>query len=130
MYNYNPYMNQFNGFQMPQYQPYQNTQANYQQAQQNATQPVLAGQMVDSLETARAKDVDMSGAPRYYPNINGTEIYVKQLQADGTCPTVVFKREHPEPVPDPNSEALNRIYAELEAIKSMMDQKPKGGAKA
>jgi hypothetical protein len=45
--------------------------------------PMLQGQMVDGIDTVKAKDVDMSGNPVYYPKTDGTEVYRKQLQADG-----------------------------------------------
>lgn len=65
-----------------QIQPYQDRlaqlQNNYQQAmpygqiQMQQLQPVpqspmLQGQMVDGIDTVKAKDVDMSGNPVYYP---------------------------------------------------------------
>ena len=94
----NPYFAQ--PFQ--QIQPYQDRltqlQNNYQQAipygqaqlQQPIQQmpqvpqiPMLQGQMVDGIDTVKAKDVDMSGNPVYYPKTDGTEVYRKQLQADG-----------------------------------------------
>lgn len=136
----NPYMgyqqqipNQYqsNSQQLP---PTQMSVAN--QIQQN-NQQTIPGQMVDSLDAARAKDIDMSGAPRYYPNINGQEIYMKQLQADGTCPTVVYKRVVTEVAPvntqtaDMYAEAFNKVFNELDAIKAMISEpKTRGGAKA
>lgn len=74
-----------------QIQPYQDRlaqlQNNYQQAmpygqmhmqqpvQQMQQMPMLQGQMVDGIDTVKAKDVDMSGNPVYYPKTDGTEIY-------------------------------------------------------
>lgn len=46
--------------------------------------PMLQGQMVDGIDTVKAKDVDMSGNPVYYPKTDGTEIYRKQLQAENS----------------------------------------------
>ena len=81
-----------------QIQPYQDRlaqlQSNYQQTmpygqmQMQQLQPIpqspmLQGQMVDGIDTVKAKDVDMSGNPVYYPKTDGTEIYRKQLQSDG-----------------------------------------------
>lgn len=130
-FNYNPYnpyqfQNPYMGYQQPT-QQYQN-----QMSQPNLPQ-TIPGQMVDSVDTARSKDIDMSGAPRYYPNINGQEIYVKQLQPDGTCPTVVYRKVI-DPVISPNSqerdlysEAFNRVFAELDAIKSMIEPVKRSG---
>ena len=98
----NPYFAQ--PFQ--QIQPYQDRlaqlQNSYQQAmpygqaqiQQPMPQvpqiPMLQGQMVDGIDTVKAKDVDMSGNPVYYPKTDGTEIYRKQLQADGRSRIFVY----------------------------------------
>lgn len=109
-YGQNPYMNPYgyNPYQPQQMQQsYQQYQNQYQPMQTMQTaQAALAtpavpltipGQMVDSFEAAKAKDIDMSGSPRYYPNINGSEIYMKQLQSDGTCPTIVYRKVIDQP---------------------------------
>lgn len=83
-------------------------QNNYQQAmpygqmqmqqpvQQMQQMPMLQGQMVDGIDTVKAKDVDMSGNPVYYPKTDGTEIYKKQLQADGKSRIFVYRLINPE----------------------------------
>ena len=58
--------------------------------------PMLQGQMVDGIDTVKAKDVDMSGNPVYYPKTDGTEIYKKQLQADGKSRIFVYRLINPE----------------------------------
>lgn len=95
-----------------QIQPYQDRlaqlQNSYQQAipygQAQMQQPIqqlpqiaiLQGQMVDGIDTVKAKDVDMSGNPVYYPKTDGTEIYKKQLQADGKSRIFVYRIINPE----------------------------------
>ena len=95
-----------------QIQPYQDRlaqlQNNYQQAmpygQIQMQQPIqqvpqiamLQGQMVDGIDTVKAKDVDMSGSPVYYPKTDGTEIYKKQLQADGRSRIFVYRLVNPD----------------------------------
>ena len=94
-----------------QIQPYQDRlaqlQNNYQQAmpycqiQMQQLQPVpespmLQGQMVDGIDTVKAKDVDMSGNPVYYPKTDGTEIYRKQLQSDGRSRIFVYRLVNPD----------------------------------
>lgn len=95
-----------------QIQPYQDRlaqlQNNYQQAmpygqmqmqqpvQQMQQMPMLQGQMVDGIDTVKAKDVDMSGNPVYYPKTDGTEVYRKQLQADGRSKIFVYRLVNPE----------------------------------
>lgn len=104
---YQPIMNPY---QQPPIQPYQDRlmqlQNNYQQTvpynqiqtpvQQIPQSPMLLGQMVDGIDTVKAKDVDMSGNPVYYPKTDGTEIYRKQLQADGRSKIFVYRLSDPE----------------------------------
>ena len=45
-----------------------------QQMPQMPQIPMLQGQMVDGIDTVKAKDVDMSGNPVYYPKTDGTEV--------------------------------------------------------
>ena len=72
-------------------------QAQIQQPMQQMPQvAMLSGQMVDGIDTVKAKDVDMSGNPVYYPKTDGTEIYKKQLQADGRSRIFVYRRINPE----------------------------------
>ena len=103
-----PIMNPYQ--QMPTVQPYQDRlaqlQNNYQQVmpygqvqqpvQQIPQTPMLLGQMVDGIDTVKAKDVDMSGNPVYYPKTDGTEIYRKQLQADGRSKIFVYRLSNPD----------------------------------
>lgn len=93
-----------NPYQQSQMQLYQDRlaqlQNNYQQTMpfgqmqpvQAMTQmPMIQGQMVDGIDTVKAKDVDMSGNPVYYPKTDGTEIYRKQLQSDGKSQIFVYR---------------------------------------
>lgn len=95
-----------------QIQPYQDRlaqlQSNYQQTmpygqmqmqqamQQISQVPMIQGQMVDGIDTVKAKDVDMSGSPVYYPKTDGTEIYKKQLQSDGRSRIFVYRLVNPD----------------------------------
>ena len=58
-----------------------------QQPQQMAA---LSGQMVGSIDEVKAKDVDLSGAASWYPKADGTEVYRKQLQPDGTSKILTY----------------------------------------
>ena len=130
-----------------QIQPYQDRlaqlQNSYQQAmpygqtqiQQPMPQvpqiPMLQGQMVDGIDTVKAKDVDMSGNPVYYPKTDGTEIYRKQLQADGRSRIFVYRLINPEEQQQPKAEEKpidieamfnqlrNDVCSEISEIKSM-----------
>lgn len=146
----NPYFAQ--PFQ--QIQPYQDRlaqlQNSYQQAmpygqaqiQQPMPQvpqiPMLQGQMVDGIDTVKAKDVDMSGNPVYYPKTDGTEIYRKQLQADGRSRIFVYRLINPEEQQQPKVEEKpidieamfnqlrNDVCSEISEIKSMFPTQMSG----
>ena len=149
----NPYFSQ--PFQ--QIQPYQDRlaqlQNSYQQAmpygqaqiQQPIQQmpqvpqiPMLQGQMVDGIDTVKAKDVDMSGNPVYYPTTDGTEIYRKQLQADGRSRIFVYRLINPEEQQQPKVEEKpidieamfnqlrNDVCSEISQIKSMFPTQMSG----
>ena len=146
----NPYFAQ--PFQ--QIQPYQDRlaqlQNSYQQAmpygqtqiQQPMPQvpqiPMLQAQMVDGIDTVKAKDVDMSGNPVYYPKTDGTEIYRKQLQADGRSRIFVYRLINPEEEQQPKAEEKpidieamfnqlrNDVCSEISEIKSMFPTQMSG----
>lgn len=108
-YNINPYyfQNNPNFQQQPMYNPmvpYQERlnqmqmQAQYNQqpmVQQNQAMS-LNGEIVDSIDVVKAKNVDMSGQPTFYPKSDLSEVYVKRLMADGTSQIVTYKAVQPE----------------------------------
>lgn len=136
-----------NPYQQPQIQPYQDRlaqlQNSYQQTmpygQAQMQQPMqqipqismLQGQMVDGIDTVKAKDVDMSGNPVYYPKTDGTEIYKKQLQADGRSRIFVYRLANPDEQQQPKQEEKqidiesmfnqlrNDVCSEISGIKDM-----------
>mgnify|MGYP007085023082 CR=1 FL=1 len=93
--------------------------------------PGLPGQMVDGIDTVKAKDVDMTGNPVYYPKTDGTEIYKKQLQADGRSRIFVYRLLNPDEQQQPKQEEKqidieamfnqlrNDVCSEISEIKSM-----------
>lgn len=136
-----------------QIQPYQDRlaqlQNNYQQTmpygQMQMQQPIqqvpqiamLQGQMVDGIDTVKAKDVDMSGSPVYYPKTDGTEIYKKQLQADGKSRIFVYRLVNPEEQQPKQEEKQidieamfnqlrNDVCSEISQIKSMFPTQMSG----
>lgn len=92
---------------------------------------MLQGQMVDGIDTVKAKDVDMSGNPVYYPKTDGTEIYKKQLQADGRSRIFVYRLLNPDEQQQPKQEEKqidieamfnqlrNDVCSEISEIKNM-----------
>lgn len=145
-YQQNPY--QQNPYQQLQFQQYQPVQPQpqiqpMQQAQpqiQQQSPAILSGQMVDCIDAVKAKDVDMTGAPTFYPNINGLEIYRKQLQPDGTCQTVVYRKVDAEqPVQEKYvdittfnnviEQMQDTILNEIDSIKGLIARPSRGGVK-
>lgn len=101
MFNYNNYMQpQIPRYGQP-YQPYANQAVQSQQPiqqqpiQQYAPQPVtiqgLQGKTVDSIDVVKAMDIPLDGSVSYFPLVDGTAIVTKQLQADGTSKTLIYK---------------------------------------
>ena len=114
-------------------------QAQIQQPMPQVPQiPMLQGQMVDGIDTVKAKDVDMSGSPVYYPKTDGTEIYRKQLQADGRSRIFVYRLINPEEQQQPKVEEKpidieamfnqlrNDVCSEISQIKSMFPTQMSG----
>ena len=93
--------------------------------------PMLQGQMVDGIDTVKAKDVDMSGNPVYYPKTDGTEVYRKQLQADGRSRIFTYRLVNEGEQPETNNEnqvdivsLINQlrddVRAEISEIKELL----------
>ena len=99
MNNYYPNYNQFYGqMQMPKManaQPMQSVQPmqtmEQYQPQQIYKQIGLQGKSVDSIDVVKAMDIPLDFSISYFPLTDGTAIVTKQLQADGTSKTVVYK---------------------------------------
>lgn len=72
---------------------------------------MIQGKSVDSLEVVKAMDIPLDGTVSYFPLTDGTAIVSKQLQADGTSKTIIYK-----PVED-EKEAIKYITIdELEDV--------------
>ena len=102
----NPYYLQNNSpYAQPQYgqiNPYPDRLAQLQAQQQQFNQPQfspqmqnqpigLSGEVVDSIDVVKAKNVDMTGNVTYYPKADLSEIYTKQLMPDGTSRVVTYR---------------------------------------
>ena len=125
-----PYMNPYfqnNPYQQPMYNPmapYQERlnqmQAQYNQqpmAQQNQAMG-LNGEIVDSIDVVKAKNVDMSGQPTFYPKSDLSEVYVKRLMADGTSQIVTYKAVQPE---ESKPEQVKQ-YVDIQTLNTMLGQ--------
>lgn len=131
-YYHQPVQQQYNPLQ-PQYDRLAQMQAQYNQPT-FTQQPSLNGEIVDSVDVVRAKNVDMSGNPTFYPKSDMTEIYAKQLQADGTSRIITYKAvmpDDPKPVEQSsvNLEAMllqikNDLSTEIAGLKEMIQSEP------
>lgn len=81
---------------LAQLQAQYNQQPPYNQMAQQSQTVGLNGEVVDSIDVVKAKNVDMSGNVTFYPKSDMTEIYTKQLQADGTSRIVTYRAIQPE----------------------------------
>ena len=125
-----PYMNPYfqnNPYQQPMYNPmapYQERlnqmQAQYNQqpmVQQNQAMS-LNGEIVDSIDVVKAKNVDMSGQPTFYPKSDLSEVYVKRLMADGTSQIVTYKAVQPEE----SKTVETKSYVDVQTLNAMLGQ--------
>ena len=90
MYNNNYYQPPRNlgiqtNYQQPIYQPM------YQVPISQPTSSGLQGKIVDSIETAKNQDIQLDGSISYFALTDGTAIVSKQLQADGTSKTTIYR---------------------------------------
>lgn len=98
--NYNQFygqsMQQLQQMQMPKTQPMEQFQQ-YTPPQYTQPQPIykqqigLQGKSVDSIDVVKAMDIPLDGSTSYFPLADGSAIVTKQLQADGSSKTIVYK---------------------------------------
>ena len=127
----NPYYFQNNPYQQQMYNPmapYQdrlaqlqaqyNQQPPYSQMAQQSQTVGLNGEVVDSIDVVKAKNVDMSGNVTFYPKSDMTEIYTKQLQSDGTSRIVTYRAVQPE---ESKPEQAQQ-YVDIQTLNAMLGQ--------
>lgn len=138
---YSQMMSNFYG-QMQTQNPYFYQQTNVpqrmdtSQMQRQIPQPsqtsVLNGQFVDSIDFVKAQNVDLSGNPVFYPAVDRTTIYVKQLSSTGQSQILTYalvteekKEETPKNQNIVTKDELEKmkqdIIAEITAVKDMFN---------
>ena len=101
MYNqFNPYNQYYN---QPRYQqPIQQVQPIQPIQPLSDTKSIgLQGKLIDSIEVAKAIDINLDGSISYFPLTDGSAIITKQLQTDGTSKTIIYK---------PSDDKVKEIY--------------------
>lgn len=115
MYNNNYYQPPRNlgiqtNYQQPIYQPM------YQVPISQPTSSGLQGKIVDSIETAKNQDIQLDGSISYFALTDGTAIVSKQLQADGTSKTTIYRPISEEQAKLPKYATLDDIKKEINNI--------------
>ena len=115
MYNNNYYQPPRNlgvqtNYQQPIYQPM------YQVPISQPTSSGLQGKIVDSIETAKNQDIQLDGSISYFALTDGTAVVSKQLQADGTSKTTIYRPINEEQVELPKYATLDDIKKEINNI--------------
>ena len=103
---------------LAQLQAQYNQQPPYNQMAQQSQTVGLNGEVVDSIDVVKAKNVDMSGNVTFYPKSDMTEIYTKQLQSDGTSRIVTYRAVQPE---ESKPEQAQR-YVDIQTLNAMLGQ--------
>lgn len=97
-------------------------QQQYNQPQYNPQMPTqtigLNGEVVDSIDVVKAKNVDMSGNVTFYPKADLSEIFTKQLMPDGTSKIVTYRAMQS----DQNKQRDVPQYATVQNINDMFAQ--------
>lgn len=95
-------------------------QQQFNQSQYNPQiQPMgLNGEMVDSIDVVKAKNVDMSGNVTFYPKADLSEIFTKQLMPDGTSKIITYRAMQS----DQNEQRDVPQYATVQNINDMFAQ--------
>lgn len=99
------------------YQDYQRYMPDPRQTMQNP-QNTASIEFVDSINVVNSRNADMSGRPQFYCNVNGTEIYRKQLFDNGNCPTLVYKLVNDESVHQDRPMSSEEMKSLLESFKT------------
>ena len=97
-------------YQQPIYQPM------YQVPISQPTTSGLQGKVVDSIETAKNQDIQLDGSISYFALTDGSAIVSKQLQADGTSKTTIYRPINDENIELPKYATLDDIKKEIEKI--------------
>ena len=131
--NYNPYMPVYqNPYQNPgsyqnmgymqNYQPQPYNQPYSQNMQ--ASHPSLNGKVVQSPNEITPNDVFMDGSTSYFPAKDGSCIYAKCWNQNGSIDTIRYVPETVTSVAkeDPYDAALNKINERLEKIEKVLTE--------
>lgn len=116
MYNNNNYYQPPKNMGVPNYQQPIYQQPMYQVPISQPTSSGLLGKLVDSVDVVKSMDIPLDGSVSYFPLTDGSAIVSKQLQADGTSKTIIYRPINEEQVEIPKYATLDDIKKEIEKI--------------
>ena len=119
---YTPQMQRLQNLEQQYPQFAQQPQQSYPQNPQSYPQASmgLQGKLVDSIDVVKAIDIPLDGSTSYFALVDGTAIVTKQLQADGTSKTVVYK-----PIQDSEMKKETPKYITEKELQEMLKEEPK-----
>ena len=79
------------GQQMPQFVPQQPQMQNIQSITPQPIVTGLQGKIVESADMVKTTEIPFDGSVSYFPLVNGSSIFTKQLQADGTIKNIEYR---------------------------------------
>lgn len=94
---------------------------------------MIQGKVVDSIEVVKAMDVPLDGSITYFPKADGTAIYTKQLQKDGTSKINMYEIKNEANDAQVNlvgssvsKEDIEKIYDDISEVKKSLDESMSG----
>lgn len=113
MYNANNYgYNPYGTYVPPRQQPIQQQMLPTQMSVPQTN--TLNGKQISDIETVKVIEYPLDGSISYFPLTDGSAIVTKQLQADGTSKTIIYK-----PIEDKKMEVK---YATIDELKKEIDK--------
>ena len=116
MYNNNNYYQPPKNMGVPNYQQPIYQQPMYQVPISQPTSSGLLGKLVDSVDVVKSMDIPLDGSVSYFPLTDGSAIVSKQLQADGTSKTTIYRPINEEQIEIPKYATLDDIKKEINNI--------------
>lgn len=111
-----------NPYQMPFAAPFQQqyTPSMPTMPQMTVQQPGIAGHMIGSHEEIKPNDVPMNGTAAYFPTQDGSAIYAKAWNPDGSITTLRYLPEIQQPTDDVQAPTLFDIMDQLSDIQDLL----------
>lgn len=123
--NQNPYMSQMSPYQTTNNPAYQGISNTIPQMQISLPATGLSGKTVNNPQEILPQDVPMNGFTSYFPKADGSEIYAKCWNSNGTIDTRTYILKPLEESAPTEPDIMSQILSRLEAIERKVSYKPK-----